>query len=72
MHDFIVLLAARDRTETTAREALPHSPVRPPDTRRYPVRQRVSATLFRLADWLEPASAKDAPQVGGARPCQPA
>lgn len=72
MYDLIPYLDARDRTTSAARSALPDSPVRPDPPRRSRLRHGLSTALYRLASWLEPASASQAPHAGRASPHPPA
>lgn len=54
MLDFITYQAAQERTSGHAGEARPNNPVRP-DHQRTTIRHRISVTLHRLADRLEPS-----------------
>jgi len=67
MYDFIAVQAARNRTGEVAREARPNSPIRSDEPRRHPLRGRVSLMLFRVASWLEPASARETAHAGTPR-----
>jgi hypothetical protein len=67
MIEFVAYIAAQQQTERHASEALPHAPVRP--SRESPLRaapqlqlrRRLSATLHRLADFVEPAPQPSGP-----------
>ncbi len=71
MIEFIAYLSAQQRTEDLARQALPDAPARPDRvaSRRsslfVPVRARLSLTLRRLADRIEPPPAGREPAIAG-------
>jgi hypothetical protein len=73
MIDFVAYLAAQEQTGIVAREALPDAPVVPtpePVSRRAPyvrLRQRVSLTLRRLADLVEPLPESGRPAMADCR-----
>ena len=66
MLDFVAYTAAQRWTADETLSALPSSPIRP-DRRRSWTRRRVSVTLRRLADRLDPAPAVPGPALADCR-----
>lgn len=73
MLDFVAYTAAQHRTNALAREALPDAPVQADTDRRrralptVQFRLRVSQTLRRLADLVEPGPANCEPGMASSR-----